>query len=176
MPRPHFIASCVWLLLCLGSLADPPSEAPKARVIALLDPGCPIARYHTLALRQCHEAFSKQGVVFEAHLPNPLVTPKEASAFAKTFQLPFPVHADPSQKKAKALKATIVPEVFVFDADDQLVYRGRVDDTYAGIGKRRPKARVHDLKRTLRALLEGSPISTKRTTPVGCPITFQPSP
>jgi hypothetical protein len=73
------------------------------------------------------------------------------------------------------LKATTVPEVFLFDGEEQLLYRGRIDDTYAGIGKKRPQARTHDLRDRLDALVAHKPIAFAHLPAVGCPITFSPT-
>ena len=162
------------ILLALGLLAAvaAPEPAPKGRVVVLLDPGCPIARYGLTALRECHKIFAPQGIHFQGHVPNILATEVSVAAYREKFEIPFPVSADPEQTKATELGAAIVPEVFVYDAKDTLIYRGRIDDAFAAIGKRRPKTHTHDLKRTLTALLNGDPILISQTTPVGCAITF----
>ena len=160
-----------FLIFLTSSLLSHGAEI-KAHVVVLLDPGCPIARHHLGTLRQCHEQFATQGVDFQGFVPNALATDTSMHAYMKKFQIPFTVHPDPQQQKATELKATIVPEVFVFDAAQKLVYRGRIDDTYAAIGKRRPQAQTHDLIRTLNAILSGSPIPSAQTTPIGCAITF----
>ena len=141
----------------------------------LLDPGCPIARYGLTALRECHEKYAPHGVQFHGYVPNRLATTESVAAYRKKFEIPFSVSADPYQSKATELGATIVPEVFVYDSKDKLVYRGRIDDTFAAVGKRRPKAHTHDLKLALAALLSKSPVPVSQTTPVGCAITFSKS-
>ena len=157
------------ILLCCGNAADTEN---KGRVVVLLEPGCPIARYHLATLRACHDSFAPKGIHFEGYVPNSLATAQTVAAYRKKFQIPFPITADPRQQKAGELGATVVPEVFVYDANDTLVYRGRIDDTYAAIGKRRPQAQSHELKQALDALVHGSPVSVSQTTPVGCAITF----
>lgn len=148
-------------------------EAEKGKVIVLLEPGCPIARHHTATLRKLHARYAPAGVRFESYVPTATATPASVKAFAEAFLLPFPIHADPDQNKARALNAQTVPEVFLFDSEGKLFYRGRIDDQFADIGKRRAAARTYDLRDSLEALLEGRPVPVARTAAVGCPITFQ---
>ncbi len=164
-------ASIILLALGLFAASATPEVAPKGRVVVLLEPGCPIARFGLTALRECFETFGPQGVRFQGHVPNRLATEASVATYREKFSIPFPVSPDSLQLKATELGAAIVPEVFVYDAKDTLIYRGRIDDAFVAIGKRRPKAHTHDLKRTLTALLNGDPILISQTTPVGCAIT-----
>ena len=151
----------------------PSDPAPRrGRVVVFLDAGCPIARFHTATLRACHEAFAARGIQFEGYVPNRTATKASVSAYARKFKLPFPVRPDQDLSRARELEARIVPEVFLFDDEDRLVYRGRIDDTYAAIGKKRPEARVHDLRRSLEALLQGRPVPVPETRAIGCAITY----
>lgn len=162
------------MLLCPLSQGAPEGSTARdaGRVVVLLEPGCPIARYHLATLRELHETFAAKGFAFQGYVPNALATKASVSSYRKKFEIPFPIEADPQQIKASELRATIVPEVFVYNKEETLVYRGRIDDTFAAVGKRRPKARSHELKDTLIALLTDKPIPTAQTKPVGCPITF----
>ena len=174
MPHKSIVISLLALFAAvLSVVAD--EVKPRGSVRVFLDEGCPIARYHTLTLRQFHREFSKLGIRFEAYFPNISASKASVEAFAKKFEIPFPVQVDAQQVLARAVKATIVPEVFVYDRHQKLVYRGRIDDTYVEIGKKRPAARQHDLKDTLQALVDGKTISVGKTTPVGCLITFATS-
>jgi hypothetical protein len=162
----------LWLAPFHGGHAEPVATQ-QGTVIVFLDPGCPIARFHTGTLRDCHATFAKLGFRFEGYVANTSVSKEHVKTFATKFEIPFPVHADTEQKKARALDAKMVPEVFVYNSTHKLVYRGRIDDAYVAIGKKRPNARSHDLKRTLQELVKGLPISISQTKPVGCPITYR---
>ena len=47
-------------------------------------------------------------------------------------------------------------------------YRGRIDDTYFGYGKRRFAATHHDLRDALEAVLSGKPVHERTTEAIGC--------
>ncbi|MEM7387924.1 MAG: hypothetical protein AAF514_23565 [Verrucomicrobiota bacterium] len=152
------------------------SAGLKGKVTVFLDTGCPIARYHTRTLRELHAEFSVKGFAFEAWFPNRLATSSCLENFGKKFKIPFPVRPDADQKQARHFGATVVPEVFVHDATGQLVYRGRIDDLFGAVGRKRPAARHHDLKEALQALATGDKVVRTRTDPVGCAITFSRKP
>jgi mono/diheme cytochrome c family protein len=69
---------------------------------------------------------------------------------------------------ADSLGATRSPEVFLLDAQREIVYRGRIDDQYSpGIhGRAAPTRR--DLEEAIVASLESRPIAVAETEPVGC--------
>ncbi|MCH1421255.1 MAG: hypothetical protein L7W40_13215, partial [Akkermansiaceae bacterium] len=93
--------------------------------------------------------------------------------YVEKYKFPLKAILDPGQARARALKATIVPEVFVFDRDEKLIYRGRIDDHFAAVGKRRPLTRTHDLADVLRALSASETIEPRKTKAIGCAITFR---
>jgi hypothetical protein len=75
---------------------------------------------------------------------------------------------DASGELAAQLKPTHVPEAFVLDETLQLAYRGRIDDIYPQIGKRRQQASEHNLQDAILALADGKPVEVNVTKPVGC--------
>ena len=48
------------------------------------------------------------------------------------------------------------PEAAVFAADGSIKYRGRINDLYVDLGKKRNAATTHDLRDALDAVLAGS--------------------
>ena len=64
----------------------------------------------------------------------------------------------------------MTPEAVVFDRDDQLVYRGRIDDRYVDFGQARPEPTQRDLETAIDAVLDGLPVAHQVTEAVGCPI------
>ena len=169
------LAFCSLPFLVLGEEAKKgPNQALElGSVCVFMDTGCPIARYHTRTLRILHEEYSNKGIRFTAVFPAANTTQETIEAYAKKYKFPLKVVLDPGQTRARTLKATIVPEVFVFDRKQKLIYRGRIDDHFAAVGKRRPLTRTHDLADVLRALIAGEQLKTRQTKPIGCAITFR---
>ena len=79
----------------------------------------------------------------------------------------FPFLFDESQNVAKAFKAACTPDLFLFDAQHQLVYRGQFDDS-------RPKndkpVTGKDLRAAFTALLAHQPPLAEQRASMGCGI------
>lgn len=76
-----------------------------------------------------------------------------------------------SRDLARRYGVTVTPEVAVVDESDRLLYRGRIDDQYAGYGKTRLVPRRRDLRTALDEILAGKPVSLPRTKAFGCALT-----
>ena len=97
---------------------------------------------------------------------------KEAKKHAKEYKIATPQILDSKQKLAKELKAEMTPEAVVLNGKNEVVYRGRIDDTYAALGKKRAKPTTYDLKSAIEAVLAGKQPNVKETEAVGCYIDF----
>ena len=67
----------------------------------------------------------------------------------------------------KADGALIIDPTFV-SGKSGVLYRGRIDDLYADLGKKRRQARTRDLRAALDAVLSGRAVKNPTTTAVGC--------
>ena len=74
---------------------------------------------------------------------------------AREFGLTLPVLIDAKHELVSAAGITRTPEVAVFTPDGTLAYRGRIDDRYAGFGKKRPVPTQRDLRDALTAIAAG---------------------
>jgi hypothetical protein len=77
---------------------------------------------------------------------------------------------DAKHRLVKATGATVTPEAALLTPDGKLAYRGRIDDTYTDLGKRRVTPNRRDLRETLAALLAGRAVKEARTEALGYPI------
>ncbi|MDO7874121.1 redoxin family protein [Hymenobacter sp. ASUV-10] len=123
----------------------------------------------TLPLRQLHEQYAARGVKFVGVFPAADISPVAIGKFAKTYQVPFTLQADPGQQLTRRWHATVTPEAVVVAADGRRVlYQGRLDDSYAGLGQRRTVVTHHELADALAAVVAGRPVAVPKTEPVGC--------
>ena len=138
-------------------------------VIAFLSFECPVARDYLTTLSVLAGEFSDRGVRVIGFVPTE-ESPAEVARKAREYKSSFPIFSDADQKAVAALKASGVPEVFVFDANGTLLYRGRIDDKYGA--RLKPNARItrHDLRLALDEVLASKPVSVPATAVVGCPI------
>jgi peroxiredoxin len=89
---------------------------------------------------------------------------------AQTFGFKFPYLYDESQQVARAYKAACTPDLYLFDKDFKLVYRGQFDSS-------RPSNRVpvtgDDLRAAMAAVLRGETPATDQRASVGCNIKWK---
>lgn len=82
----------------------------------------------------------------------------------------FPYLYDESQSVAKAYRAACTPDIFLFDGEFRLVYRGQIDAT-------RPKSGLtadgRDLRAALDAVLAGRPVPEPQVPSIGCNIKWK---
>lgn len=157
------------LLLLLQLLGIAPVPAPRATVYVFLAETCPISQAATLPLRELHGRYGTQGVRFVGVFPARETNAAGLAAFAKTYQLAFLLQADAGHQLTRQLHARVTPEAVVVGPDGRTVlYQGRLDDAYAGLGQHRAITRHHELADALAAVAAGQPVAVPRTEPVGC--------
>ena len=160
------------LLLVFGVLGlsfRPAAPRLAPTVYVFLAGTCPISQQATLPLRALYARYQGQGVHFVGVFPGAEATPAALAEFAYTYAVPFPLRLDPGQHLTRRLGARITPEAIVVAADDHtILYQGRLDDQYAGLGQRRTVSQHHELADALAAIAAGQPVAVPRTQAVGC--------
>ncbi len=101
---------------------------------------------------------------------DPDLTPAAAREHAKQYDLHAPVLLDPQHHLVKLAKATVTPEAVVLGKNGEVLYRGRIDDLYAGLGTKRGAVKEHDLIEALDAISAGKTVKSKETKAIGCVI------
>lgn len=85
---------------------------------------------------------------------------------------PFAYLYDESQAVAKAFQAACTPELYVFDAEGKLQYRGRLDDSTPKNGR---PVTGRDARDALDALFLGAKPSSEQHPSIGCSIKWKAS-
>jgi len=147
-----------------------PNHDRAALVVVFLGTECPIANGCIPELNRQFAGLVKADshVAFFGVISDRSVTRAAAARHATQFKIKFPVLFDASGELAEALKPTHTPEAFVIDRDGRLAYRGRIDDLYADLGKKRTEASRHDLAEAIADVLAARLVATPQTEPVGC--------
>ena len=81
----------------------------------------------------------------------------------------FPYLHDEQQEVARAFGAVCTPDIFVYDAERRLAYRGRIDDSW----KDASKVTQRDLANAIEALLAGQRPSPVQRPSMGCSIKWK---
>src|SRR5262249_47304965 len=129
-----------------------PQTAKQFTVVCFLGTECPLVRLYAPRLNKLASQFASQNIRFIGINSNSQDSPKEVAAFAKEFDLTFPILKDPGNKVADEFGARHMVEVFVLDNHLTVRYRGRVDDQYQP-GVSRPQPTRHDLQVAIEELV-----------------------
>jgi peroxiredoxin len=97
--------------------------------------------------------------------------PEQLKAMAQEQGFTFPYCYDEDQNVAKVFTAACTPDFFLFDANEQLVYRGQLDDSRPGNGK---PVTGKDLRDAMDAVLGNQPVSQNQRPSAGCNIKWKP--
>ncbi|MBK8517763.1 MAG: thioredoxin family protein [Saprospiraceae bacterium] len=96
--------------------------------------------------------------------------PDKMSLVAKMLKYPFPYLYDESQNIARSYEAACTPDIYLFDGDDKLYYRGRLDESRPGNDK---PLNGKDLRLALDLLLRGEPPMISQYPSAGCNIKWK---
>jgi peroxiredoxin len=97
--------------------------------------------------------------------------PEKLKEMAEQLGFVFPFCYDESQETAKAYTASCTPDFFLFDANQQLVYRGQLDDSRPG--NDRPIT-GKDLRAAMDAVLASQAVNPDQKPSIGCNIKWKP--
>ncbi|HAY72210.1 MAG TPA: thioredoxin family protein [Saprospirales bacterium] len=150
-------------------------KGSKATVVMFICNHCPYVIHVNRQIVDLANDYLLKGVGFAAISSNdienyPQDAPEIMAVVGKALKYPFPYLYDESQDTAKAYDAACTPDFYVFDKDDHLVYRGRLDENRPSGGKD-PDGK--DLRAAIDAVLEGIPVPTLQFPSAGCNIKWK---
>ncbi|MBI3233904.1 MAG: redoxin domain-containing protein [Bacteroidetes bacterium] len=144
----------------------------KASVLIFLSESCPICQKYSPALRKLYKDFSSENIAFYGVFPSMFIVQDSVVTFSKKFNIPFTMLIDSNQEITNILKARITPEVFVLSEEGKILYKGRIDNMFPAIGRKRFAATSHELQDALSAVISKAAVQVKETEPIGCFIEF----
>ena len=145
-----------------------PTSRGKGVVLVFLGTECVISRRMIARLNELAVTGEKLGFKLYGLFPNQWDTSDSLEAFAADYEVEFPLILDDDARIARKLKPSVSPEVFLFDDEMRLMYRGRIDNRFAAIGVLRNKITRHDLLDAMQAISEGALPEVTYSEPVGC--------
>lgn len=155
------------------SFSDYQKQTPKETTVYIfLSETCPICQSYTLTLKDLYKKYSDKHVKFVGVFPNYYADSDEIQKFKEKYSIPFSLIIDGGSELTKRFGATITPEVFVENSEKQLLYSGRIDDSFYAIGKRRKVITSTELVDALNAIVNNETIKVTKTQAVGCIISI----
>ena len=150
------------------------SDAPALLVMFICN-HCPYVKHVRSELARIGRDYGARGVGIVAISPNdPAQYPDDSPEMMKVEKemagYTFPYLFDESQDVARAYDAACTPDLYVFDGDRRLAYRGQLDDSRPSNDK---PVNGADLRTALDAVLEGRPVPELQRPSLGCGIKWR---
>jgi len=168
-----------------GNTVSKADFAGKPLLVMFICNHCPFVKHVAGQLKAITDEYMPRGVAAVGIMANDVAnypddSPEKMAKEVAQRGYNFPYLYDATQEVAKAYTAACTPDVFLFDADHKLYYRGQIDST-------RPKriksgvynfqttpATGEDLRAALDALLADAPAPATQYPAAGCNIKWQP--
>lgn len=150
-------------------------KSDKATVIMFICNHCPYVIHIIDKIVELSDIFMQKGVSFIAINSNDIAnfpddSPEKMIEFSAKYKFNFPYLFDESQEIAKQYKAACTPDLFLFDSEMKLVYRGQFDNS-------RPnnviKPTGKDLVMAIDAVLHNEKVSSNQIPSIGCNIKWK---
>jgi len=159
-----------------GKMHSPSQYADSlALLVAFICNHCPYVQHILEGFASFANEYQARGLTTVAISSNdveayPQDGPAEMARVAKTYGFTFPYLYDESQAVAKAYQAVCTPDLFLFDGDRRLVYRGQFDGSRPGNGIPVTGA---DLRTAVDAVLKGAPVPANQIPSAGCSLKWK---
>lgn len=155
---------------------SPSDHAGQPLLVAFVCNHCPYVVHILEPFVALAAEYAPRGLATVAISANDIVAypqdgPLEMAALAADKGFGFPYCFDESQDVARAYGAVCTPDLYLFDAEHRLFYRGQFDGTRPGKGT----ATGEDLRAAIEALLAGDAPPDAPRPSVGCSIKWKPA-
>ena len=151
-------------------------QGAPALLVVFMCNHCPYVKHIRSGLAQLARDYLPRGLAMVGISSNdvanyPADSPAKMAEEAKSAGYLFPYLYDETQAVAKAYRAACTPDIYLFDKEQRLVYRGQLDDSRPGnsipvTGK--------DLRAAIEAILAGKDVSSQQKPSIGCNIKWKP--
>ena len=157
------------------SLADV-SDGKSGLLVMFICAHCPFVIHVQDELARLGNDYGSMGLGIVAISSNSVIThpqdsPGNLKAMANRLGYNFPYLYDETQAVAKAYTAACTPDFFLFDAENRLAYRGRLDGSRPGNGV---PVDGRDLRAAIDSVLASDSVPGTQLPSAGCNIKWAP--
>jgi peroxiredoxin len=147
----------------------------RALLVMFICRHCPYVKHVRAELARLGRDFADSELAIVAISSNdpdeyPEDAPESLAEEAREAGYAFPYLFDETQEVAMAYTAACTPDLFLFDADRALVYRGQLDDSRPSNGL---PVTGSDLRAAIDAVLSGRTVSKDQRASIGCGIKWR---
>ena len=145
----------------------------KPSLIMVICNHCPYVIHYHEELKKMNSDFGDK-IDFVAISSNDIINypqdgPEQMKELFLKLGLSFPYLFDETQDIAKSYSAVCTPDIFLYDSDRKLRYRGRLDDNW----KEPEKVTREELKMAIDSVLSGNEIDFEQVPSMGCNIKWK---
>jgi peroxiredoxin len=147
----------------------------KALLVLFICTHCPYVKHIEKGLAALGKDYAGKPLAIVAISSNDASTypddsPAGLKKQAETFGFVFPYLYDETQAVARAYKAACTPDIYLFNCDFKLVYRGQFDSSRPGNGV---PVTGEDLRDAIDQVLADKPAPTDQRPSIGCNIKWK---
>lgn len=140
-------------------------KGKNGSVLIFIATKCPVSNAYNERMEKLAQDYKARGINVIGINSNAAEGGDAVKAHAAQNNLTFAILKDPANKIADRLGATVTPEVYFLDANNKLVYRGRIDNA-----KDAAQVNSPDLRDAIEATLAGKPVAKTTASAFGCTI------
>ncbi len=126
---------------------------------------CPVSNAYNERMEKLAQEYKAKGIAVIGINSNAAEDAAAVKAHASENKLSFTILKDPGNKIADKLGAVVTPEAYFLDANNKLLYHGRIDNA-----RNVAQLETSDLRNALDAALAGKPIEKAEAKAFGCSI------
>ena len=147
----------------------------KGTVVMFICNHCPFVQHVNPQIVRLANEYIPKGIGFVAISSNEVEThpedgPEQMKVVAEQVGYSFPYLYDETQQTAIAFDAACTPDFFVFDKQQKLVYRGRLDSSTP---RNNQPLTGNDLEAVLEAVANDKPVPEEQYPSMGCSIKWK---
>ena len=150
-------------------------SSDSGKIIMFICNHCPYVIHYHDEIINLFDEYSKKNLEFVAISSNDVEnyaqdSPENMKILFNDLGLTIPYLYDETQEIAKNYMAECTPEFYLFDNNDLLIYRGRLDDSSPGNGR---PITGENLRSAIENFLSGNPIDKYQNPSMGCNIKWK---
>jgi peroxiredoxin len=140
-------------------------KGAKGTVLIFIAVQCPVSNAYNERMEKLAEDYKTKGITVIGINSNAPESADDVKNHAAQNNLKFTILKDPGNKIADRLGASKTPEAYLLDANNKLLYHGRIDNSKEAAG-----VNSSELRDAIEATLAGKPVEKTSAMAFGCTI------
>ena len=157
-------------MFVLGTSSAQVKDSITVNLFLLED--CKICQYYAPTIQELYNTYDNTNTSFVGYFPNRYSSEKDIALFKEKYRIPFKLKKEFFQTKTQKYNVTVTPEVVVYnETKGEIIYQGRIDNSYVKLGKQRRVVTEYELSNVLKSINNGYDVEISKTSAIGCLIT-----